>query len=74
MVYFNIPEKILLERIKNTNKSKAVLNSSKNFKELLINKQRIIFEDPKQDEADYFFEIKDGDISRVLEDIKDIVN
>ncbi|MFH0856533.1 MAG: ATP-binding protein [bacterium] len=70
MVYFNISEEILIERIKKANKSTAVLNSSKDFY-VLLEKQRKIFEPPDKKEADYFFEIKDEeDISKVLKNIK----
>lgn len=74
MAYFNISEEILIERIKKANKSTAVLNSSKDFY-VLLEKQRKIFEPPDKKEADYFFEIKDEeDISKILKNIKDIIN
>lgn len=73
MVYFNIPEEVLLKRIKKAGRSTAVLNSSKNFRELLTKKQRVIFEAPNKDEADYFFEIKrEKDIPLILDKIRNI--
>jgi predicted kinase len=57
MIYFNLPEKILLDRINKSNKSKKCLYHSKNFKDLLLNKQSIRFEGANEKEADYFFEI-----------------
>lgn len=59
MVYFNRPEKILLDRIKNSNRSKICLTRSKDFTDLLLNRQSKVFEPPTSKEADLFFEIKD---------------
>lgn len=59
MIYFNRPENILLERIKKSTRSKVCLTHSKDFKDLLINKQKKLFEHPNPKEADLFFEIND---------------
>jgi len=59
MIYFNRPENILLDRIKTSTRSKICLTHSKNFKDLLINKQKKLFEQPHPKEADLFFEIND---------------
>jgi len=59
MVYFNRPEKILLDRIANSGRSKLCLTHSKDFKDLLLNRQSKIFEIPNPKEADIFFEIND---------------
>lgn len=53
IVYFNLLDKLLLTRIK------ASKRSTKNFTDLLINKQSPRFEIPSKKEADYFFEITD---------------
>lgn len=59
IIYFNRPEHILLERIKKSTRSKICLTHSKNFKDLLLNKQKKVFEHPSPKEADIFFEIND---------------
>ena len=57
IIYFNLPEKVLLNRIKHSNRSKNCLIYSKNFTDLLVNRQTKHFEAPKAKEADFFFEI-----------------
>ena len=59
MIYFNRPENILLERIKKSTRSKICLTQSQDFKNLLTNKQKKLFEYPSPKEADIFFEIND---------------
>jgi len=59
MIYFNLPESLLLERIKTSKRSDKCLYYSKSFVDLLINKQGQRFDVPSQKEADYFFEITD---------------
>lgn len=59
IIYFNRPEKTLLERIKTSKRSKICLTHSKDFKDLLINRQSKVFESPSPKEADIFFEITD---------------
>lgn len=64
IVYFNLPESLLLERIKATQRSEKCLYYSESFVDLLVNKQRQRFEAPTQKEADYFFEITDEPSSK----------
>jgi thymidylate kinase len=59
MIYFNRPESVLLDRIEKTKRDKLCLSRSKDFKDLLINRQNKIFEEPSCKEADLFFEIND---------------
>ncbi|MFZ2150981.1 MAG: AAA family ATPase [Candidatus Absconditicoccaceae bacterium] len=59
MVYFNRPEKVLLNRIASSSRSKLCLTHSKDFKDLLLNRQSKVFEIPDSKEADVFFEIND---------------
>lgn len=59
MISFNRPEHILLERITTSTRSKICLSKSEDFKDLLINKQKKLFESPSPKEADIFFEIND---------------
>lgn len=59
MVYFNLPETLLVSRIKESKRSQKCLYHSKNFIDLLVNKQKQRFEVPNKREADYFLEIID---------------
>ena len=59
LIFLNYSEEILLERIKNSGRDKVCLVVSKTYENLLLNKQRKIFEPPTSDEADIFFEITD---------------
>ena len=62
IIYFNRPEKVLLERIEKSKRSKICLTRSTDFQDLLLNRQSKIFEIPKPKEADIFLEI-DSDTS-----------
>ncbi|MDB5260476.1 MAG: hypothetical protein JWN37_707 [Candidatus Nomurabacteria bacterium] len=55
-LYFNYEEKIIMDRVKISNRDIDVLSVSKNFEELIIN-QRARFQSPNKDEFDYFFEV-----------------
>lgn len=59
MVYFNLPETLLVSRIKESKRSQKCLYHSKNFIDLLVNKQKQRFEAPNKREADHFLEITD---------------
>ncbi len=59
MVYFNLPETLLVGRIKASQRSQKCLYHSKDFIDLLVNKQKQRFEAPNKKEADYFLEITD---------------
>lgn len=72
MIYFNRPENILLDRIKKSTRSKICLTHSKDFKDLLINKQKKLFEHPSPKEADIFFEINDDQSRRKVQ--KEIIS
>ena len=61
LVFFNYSEKLLLERIKHSDRDKICLVESKNYEYLLLHKQKAAFEVPTPDEADYFFEVTDED-------------
>ena len=74
MIYFNLPEKILLKRIDKSKRSKNCLYHSKDFRDLLLNKQSIKFEEADKNEADYFFEInKSADYKKVFEKVLKII-
>ena len=75
MIYFNRPENILLERIKKSTRSKVCLTHSKDFNDLLTNKQKKLFEQPSSKEADLFFEINDDQSrKKVQKEIIALVN
>jgi shikimate kinase len=59
IIYFNRPEKVLLERIEKSKRSKICLTRSTDFQDLLLNRQSKIFEIPNPKEADIFIEITD---------------
>jgi len=61
LVFFNYSEEFLLERIKNSGRDRVSLTESKTYENLLLNKQKQIFETPTADEADIFFEITDNE-------------
>lgn len=74
MVYFNLPEEILLNRIDKNNRSKKCLYYSKDFKDLLLNKQSTRFEGADKKESDYFFEInKITDVNNAYNEILNII-
>jgi shikimate kinase len=61
LVYLKYSEEFLLQRIKNTDRETTILTTSSTWENLLLEKQRQIFEAPTSEEADYFFEITDED-------------
>ncbi len=61
IIYFNYSEEFLLERIKRSDRNKGILVDSKTFENLLLHKQKNLFEPPTPDEADLFFEITDDE-------------
>lgn len=70
IIYFNLDEKILLDRIDKGGRSKKCLYHSKDFRDLLLNKQALRFESASEKEADYFFEIKKvADTKEVFEKV-----
>ncbi len=72
MIYFNRPEKILLNRITTTQRSKICLTKSRDFRDLLLNKQSKIFETPSEKEADIFFEIQSNKARKSIQ--KEIID
>lgn len=73
LVYLNYPDEELIVRIQTAGKPTEVLNESTSFIDLL-EKQSKLFEEPTEDEADYFFEIqKVEEIDSVVKKIMQIV-
>jgi gluconate kinase len=58
LVYLNFSDKVLLERINNSERKKNNKNHTGEFTDLLLNKQSIRYEKPNPNEADFFFEIQ----------------
>ncbi len=59
-VYFDLPENLLFERVKNSKRDEAVLRVSKDFNDLIIN-QRTRMEIPISKDFDKFFVIKSAE-------------
>ena len=72
-VFMNLPIDILKNRIKISKKDFSCLRVSKDFNGVL-DRQKNIFEEPKNKEFDYFFEIKsENDLKNIKNNIIDIV-
>lgn len=76
LVHFNIPDEILLERIKNSNRSTIIFRTASNFEQVLKRQQAATnVTDPEEREADYFFTIKnEEEVERVIEEIVKLSN
>lgn len=69
-VYFDYPEEVLIDRIKKTSRSTEALRLSKTFNKLIIN-QRSRMQEPKKKEFDEFFVVKkEGDLEKIIKDLK----
>ena len=74
IISFNLSEKVLLSRINKSKRSKKCLCHSKDFRDLLLNKQSIKFESANKSESDYYFEInKVANVNEVLDKVLKIV-
>lgn len=72
-VSFELPTEVLAERIRTTVRSTDPLNLSNSYEELLERQQKI-FEEPSDEEADYFFVIKQAsDCDQVMEQVLGII-
>ncbi|MNM56777.1 hypothetical protein D3C81_679560 [compost metagenome] len=77
LVHFDLPNHILHERVSNTWRSKTVFRTASNFTEVL-NRQIAATQDgeisdPKENEADYFFVIRDSnEVHSVVQSIVDL--
>ena len=73
-VYFNLPKKLLLERIKNTTKDTKAFRSSKKWSEILP-RQELYSKLPPSKKNTVYFEIKNGnDCKKVFETLKKILS
>lgn len=74
MIYFNLSENTLLDRVDKSKRSKKCLYHSVDFKDLLLNKQSVRFEGASEKEADYFFEIKKvADTNKIFEKVLKLI-
>ena len=74
LVFFDIPEEVLYERVRGSSRSTNVLRVAKSFTEVLerqyadMEKEEVC--NPIDEEADYFFTIqKEEDVKRVVDEI-----
>jgi shikimate kinase len=74
LVFLNYPNEVLKDRISKANKSTKVLNESSDFYDLL-DRQNKLFEQPTDDEADYFLEVnKEEEVDDVIKKILQVVS
>ncbi|MCT2196261.1 MULTISPECIES: ATP-binding protein [Paenibacillus] len=74
LVYFDVPFKLLEERIKRTQRSKAIFRNASSFQEVLDRQRGLKLDRPTPEEADYFFVIKDPcDIPAIIAQIKKLI-
>ncbi|MBI2427027.1 MAG: ATP-binding protein [Candidatus Kerfeldbacteria bacterium] len=74
LVYLNIPNETLLERVRASTKPTYFLNQSRDFVELLKRQELLWFEEPWLDEADWYLEIRDEkDIEPTIEKLVALV-
>ncbi|WP_063563251.1 ATP-binding protein [Paenibacillus sp. O199] len=59
IVYFDLPDDILKDRVIRTQRSKAIFRSASSFLEVLERQENLLEIQPSKDEANYIFIIKD---------------
>lgn len=70
VVHFDIPEKILFERIAASERSTSILRTALNFEEVLIRQNGEEVTNPSEEEADYFYVVKKSeDVDVVIQEI-----
>lgn len=75
IVYFNLPNELLEERIAHTQRSHAIFRNASNFQEVLERQANRAELGPTEEEADYLFEIRDPeDVKPVMRQIEEIAN
>jgi len=58
MVFFNLPDSVLLSRIRRTKRPQQYYCESKNFEEILLKKHNLWFSRPTRAEADRFYVVR----------------
>ncbi|OAX49442.1 ATP-binding protein [Paenibacillus sp. AD87] len=59
IVYFDLPDDLLKDRVIRTQRSKAIFRSASSFLEVLERQENLLEIQPSKDEANYIFIIKD---------------
>ncbi|MCM3357686.1 ATP-binding protein [Psychrobacillus sp. MER TA 171] len=63
---FDIPEEVLLERVKNSERSTSILRTALNFEEVLMRQNGEEVTDPSEEEADYLYVIKNTEDAQTV--------
>ncbi|CAG9622480.1 hypothetical protein BACCIP111883_03271 [Sutcliffiella rhizosphaerae] len=71
LVYFDVPEDTLLERVKSSNRNTNIFRGDTNNFEALLKRQQLENEDVStEEEADYLFLVRDNiEMNHVIDDI-----
>jgi predicted kinase len=73
IVYFDLPVELLKERVEQTQRTKAIFRSASSFLEVLERQEISKQVQPREDEANYIFVIKDPNkIMEIIQQIKAI--
>lgn len=73
IVYFDLPDELLKDRVEQTQRSKAIFRSASSFLEVLERQGISNQVQPNEDEANYLFVIKDpNQITEIIQQIKGI--
>jgi len=77
LVHFDLPNHVLQKRVSNTQRSKTVFRTASNFTEVvnrqIAESQDGEISDPKEEEADYFFVVRDSnEVHSVVQNIVDL--
>lgn len=74
IVYFDLPDDLLKDRVIRTQRSKAIFRSASSFLEVLERQENLLEIQPSKDEANYIFIIKDpNNIAEVIQQIIAII-
>jgi predicted kinase len=74
LVYFDLPIKLLEERIERTQRNKTIFRSASSFQEVLDRQKGLQPDQPTPEEADYSFVIHDpSDIPAIIKQIQHII-
>ncbi|NME06577.1 ATP-binding protein [Psychrobacillus sp. BL-248-WT-3] len=70
VVYFDIPEVVLFERVKVSERSTSILRTALSFEEVLNRQNEEEVKDPSDEEGDYFFVVKrTEDVQTIVQEI-----
>ena len=70
IVYFNIPEVVLLKRVKSSKRSTSILRTASSFEEVLDRQNEEEVTEPSDEEGDYLFVVKNTeDVETVIQEI-----